>query len=56
VAGGSKLDSPTLCKILEDYVKDNISSKDFPKELKMNLTRLSELTGLSKVILKDSLS
>lgn len=55
VACNVPINSPTLCALLESYIKDNVSEKDFPKETRMNLTRIADLTGLNKYVLKDSL-
>ncbi len=55
VACNVPINSPTLCALLEGYIKDNVSEKDFPKETRMNLVRIADLTGINKVVLKDSL-
>ena len=56
VSTGHQIESPNLCRLLEDYTRGNISGKDFPKEMRMNLTRIAELTGMNLLHLKESLS
>jgi hypothetical protein len=56
VSSGHEIKSPKLCKLIEDYTRDHISSKDFPKEMRMNLTRIADVTGMDKMHVKESLS
>ena len=56
MSSGHKIKSPNLCKLIEDYTREYISSKDFPKEMRMNLTRIAEVTGMDKMHVKETLS
>ena len=56
VSSGHEIKSQNLCKLLEDYTRDHISSKDFPKEMRLNLTRVADVTGMDKMHVKESLS
>ena len=56
VSSGHEIKSKNLSKLIEDYTRDNIQSKDFPKEMRMNLTRIAEATGMDKMHVKETLS
>jgi predicted regulator of amino acid metabolism with ACT domain len=56
VSSGHEIKSKNLSKLIEDYTRDNIQSKEFPKEMRMNLTRIAEATGMDKMHVKETLS
>ena len=56
VSWGYEIKSENLCNVIGDYTQDNIQSKDFPKEMRMNLTRIAEATGHIKMHVKETLS
>jgi chorismate mutase len=56
VSSGQEIKSPNLCKLIDDYTRDLISSTDFPKEIRMNLTSIAEAICMDKMHVKESLS
>lgn len=48
--------SPSLQQVLIEYIEENISKPDFPKDTKLNLSRIVELASLDKAKIKNYLS
>jgi len=55
VSSGNKLHSPSIKELLTEYIEENMSKKDFPKEIRVNLTRIIEFTQINIGEIKDSL-
>jgi hypothetical protein len=49
------LTSPRIKELLTEYIEENMSKKDFPKEIRVNLARIIELTQINIGEIKDSL-
>jgi hypothetical protein len=49
------LTSHRIKELLTEYIEENMSKKDFPKEIRVNLARIIELTQINIGEIKDSL-
>lgn len=47
--------SHRIKELLTEYIEENMSKKDFPKEIRVNLARIIELTQINIGEIKDSL-
>ncbi len=52
---GVSLQSESLKQLLIEYIRDNIQKSEFPRDIKLNLTRIIENVNIDKNDVKESI-